>query len=170
MHPDTMQSVLRAVAAVPDSVAQPARALLLRIEAPDRRTPQVQWLAKGNRKEKGTNFVLGTYQFSCGGDGIDCPRHFCHESVGRLSGKSRYKLPNRERTSRMVALTRDFHVVASCVAARVSAVLFPRWHIAQTRYVCALSSLFVCHYDFVLSKFHPSSRTTTKPSRLIACW
>jgi hypothetical protein len=76
---------------------------------------------------------------------------FCHESVDRLSGKSRYKLSNRERTRRMVALTRDFHVVASCVAARISAVLFSGWHIAQTRYVCALSGFLICHYDFVLS-------------------
>jgi hypothetical protein len=53
----------------------------------------------------------------------------------------------------MVALTRDFHVVASCVAARVSAVLFPLWYIAQARYVCALSGFLVCHYDFVLSNF-----------------
>lgn len=51
----------------------------------------------------------------------------------------------------MVALTRDFHVVAACVAARVSAVLFSWWYIAQTRYVCALSSLLICHYDFSFS-------------------
>src|ERR1700674_1214272 len=151
MHPDTMQSALRAAAAVPESVARPEQVVALRTEAPDQRTLSGQSLAKGNRKEKGTNFVFGTCQFSCGGDGIDGHRHFCHESVGRLSGKSRHKLPNRERTCRMVALTCDFHVVASCVAARISAVLFSGWYIAQTRYVCALSSLFVCHYDFVLS-------------------
>ena len=77
--------------------------------------------------------------------------HFCYESVGHLSGKSRYKLPNRERTCRMVALTCDFHVVAARIAARVSAVILSGWHIAQTRYVRALSSLLIRHYDFVLS-------------------
>jgi hypothetical protein len=69
----------------------------------------------------------------------------------------------------MVALTRDFHVVAARVATRISAVLFSAWYIAQTRYVSALSGFLICHYDFVLSKSHPTSRTTTKPARLIAC-
>src|ERR1700686_1532896 len=151
MHPDTMQSAPRAAAAVPESVARPEPVVALRTEAPDRRMPPGQSLVKSNRKEKGTNSVLGTYQFSCGGECIDGRRHFCNESVGRLSGKSRHKLPNRERTCRMVALTRDLDVVASRVAARVSAVLFFAWYIAQTRYVCALSNLLIRHYDFVLS-------------------
>jgi hypothetical protein len=51
----------------------------------------------------------------------------------------------------MVALTRDFHVVASCVAARVSAVLFPPRYVAQTRYVCALSGFLICHCRFSFS-------------------
>ncbi len=51
----------------------------------------------------------------------------------------------------MVALARDFHIVAACVAARISAVLFSSWYIAQTRYVCALSGFLIRHYDFVLS-------------------
>ena len=51
----------------------------------------------------------------------------------------------------MVALTCDFHVVAARIAARVSAVILSGWHIAQTRYVRALSSLLIRHYDFVLS-------------------
>ena len=52
----------------------------------------------------------------------------------------------------MVALTRDFHVIASRVAARFSAVFFSIWYIAQARYVGALSHLFIRHYDSFLSK------------------
>src|ERR1700694_4565723 len=70
MHPGTTQSTLRVAAVVPASVARPEPALVLRVEGPDRRTPPGRWLAKGNRKEKGTNFVLETYQFSCGGTAL----------------------------------------------------------------------------------------------------
>src|SRR5258707_13142017 len=59
-----MQSALRVAAAVPESVAPPEPVVLVRFGEPDRRTPPGQWLTKGNRKEKGTNFVSGTYQFS----------------------------------------------------------------------------------------------------------
>jgi hypothetical protein len=78
-------------------------------------------------------------------------RQICHQSVDQVSGDARHKRPNRERTARMVAVTCDFHVVASRVAARVSAVLSSPRYIAQTRYVCTLSSLLIRHYDFVLS-------------------
>src|SRR6266849_102774 len=67
MHPDIVQSAPRVAAAVPESVERPEPVLALRIEVPDRRTPPGQWSAKGTRKEKGTNSVLETYQFSCGG-------------------------------------------------------------------------------------------------------
>src|SRR6266852_9497343 len=53
-----MRWALRAAAAAPESVAQPEPVVVLRIGRPDRRTLLVQWLAKGSRKEKGTNPVL----------------------------------------------------------------------------------------------------------------
>ena len=43
----------------------------------------------------------------------------------------------------MIALTRYFHVFISRVAAGLSAVLLSGWHIAKTRYVCALFGLVV---------------------------
>jgi len=48
-------------------------------------------------------------------------------------------LLGRERTQRMITLTRYFHVFASRVAAGLSAVLLSGLHIAETRYVCTLS-------------------------------
>src|SRR6266852_9179750 len=67
MRPDTMQSALPVAAVVPESVARTEPVVLVEIGEPDRRTLPGRWLAKGNRKEKGINFVLRTYQFSCGG-------------------------------------------------------------------------------------------------------
>jgi hypothetical protein len=51
----------------------------------------------------------------------------------------------------MVALTRDFHVFASRVTTRVSAVLFSIWYIAQAWYVRALSRLLIRHDSSVFS-------------------
>jgi hypothetical protein len=52
----------------------------------------------------------------------------------------------------MVALTRYFHVIGSRVAAGLSAVLLSGRHIAETGYVCALSSLVV-HNSFLSFRF-----------------
>ena len=51
----------------------------------------------------------------------------------------------------MVALTRDFHVVASRVTACLSAVLFSFRYIAKAWYMRALSRLLIAHYNSVLS-------------------
>jgi hypothetical protein len=48
----------------------------------------------------------------------------------------------------MVALTRNFHVVASRVTTRLSAVLFSIWHIAEAWYVRALFRLLIFHQQF----------------------
>jgi hypothetical protein len=53
----------------------------------------------------------------------------------------------------MVALTRDFHVFASCVATGFSTVFFSIRHIAQARYVRALLGLLTRHLGSVLSGF-----------------
>jgi len=100
VHPDTVQLVLRVVAVVPDSVEQPQPVVAPRIEASDRRMLPEQWLAKGNRKEKGTNSVLETYQFSSGGTASMVTARIRHQSVDQVSDKSRHKRPNRERTRR----------------------------------------------------------------------
>jgi len=52
----------------------------------------------------------------------------------------------------MVALTRDFHVFASRVTTRLSAILFPVWYIAEAWDVRALSCLLIRHYNSVLSR------------------
>ena len=75
--------------------------------------------------------------------------------VGPVSDKTRHERPNRERTPRVVAVTRHFDVGASCIGTRVGAVLDPSGYIAQTRYVCALSGLLIRHHEFILST--PSS-------------
>ncbi len=51
----------------------------------------------------------------------------------------------------MVALTRDFHVFASRIAARLSAVFFSIPHIAKAWYVRALLRLTIRHFNSVLS-------------------
>lgn len=50
----------------------------------------------------------------------------------------------------MVALTRNFHVFASCVTTGFSAVFLSISYFAQAWYVRALSHLFVRHYDPLL--------------------
>ena len=76
----------------------------------------------------------------------------------------------------MVALTRYFHVIASRVAAGLSAVLLSGRHIAETRYVCALSSLVV-HNSFLSFRLSPSvfaevlttpKQTASRPPNLTA--
>jgi hypothetical protein len=74
-------------------------------------------------------------------------------SVGQIGGTLRCELPKRERTRQMIALARDFHVFASRVTTRFSAVLLSIRHIAQARYVRALLGLLICHFGFVLSGF-----------------
>jgi hypothetical protein len=59
-------------------------------------------------------------------------------------------MPKRERACHVVALTGDFHVFASCVTTRFSAIFFSIRYIAQARYVCARLGLSVRHYDSVL--------------------
>jgi hypothetical protein len=61
----------------------------------------------------------------------------------------------------MVALTRDFHVFASRVAARFSAVFFSNWYIAQARYVRALSHLFIYHLRFLPFRFFDDDSIAT---------
>jgi len=53
----------------------------------------------------------------------------------------------------MIALTRDFHVFASCVTTGFSAIFFSVRYIAQARDVCALLGFVICHYDSVLFTF-----------------
>jgi hypothetical protein len=50
----------------------------------------------------------------------------------------------------MVAVTRDFHVVASCVAASFSTEFFSVCYIAKAGYVCALFCLLSRHYTSIL--------------------
>src|SRR5882757_9585644 len=50
----------------------------------------------------------------------------------------------------MIALTRDFHVGASSIAARFSAVFVSICYNAKTRYVCAHFHLLIRHYNSVL--------------------
>src|SRR5258708_14345436 len=68
--------------------------------------------------------------------------------AGHVSGTSRREVPKYEWTQRMVALTRDFHVFASCIAARLSAVFFSIRHIAKAWYVRALLRLTIRHCQF----------------------
>lgn len=50
----------------------------------------------------------------------------------------------------MVAVTRDFHVVASCVAASFSTEFFSVCYIAKAGYVCALFCFLIRHYTSIL--------------------
>jgi hypothetical protein len=52
----------------------------------------------------------------------------------------------------MIALTRDFHIIAARVTARCCAVFFSVCYIAQARYVRALFHPFIRHYDSFLSR------------------
>ena len=52
----------------------------------------------------------------------------------------------------MVALTHDFHGFAPRVTTRLSAIFFSVWHIAEARYVRALSRLLIRHYNSALSR------------------
>jgi hypothetical protein len=72
-------------------------------------------------------------------------------SAGQVSCTARREVPKCEWTRRMVALTRDFEVFASRVTTGFSAVFFSIRYIAQARYVRALFSLLIHHYDSVLS-------------------
>jgi hypothetical protein len=47
----------------------------------------------------------------------------------------------------MVALTRDFHIVSTGITAGFPAVFFSSGYVAQARYVRALFSFLICHYD-----------------------
>ena len=79
-------------------------------------------------------------------------------SAGQVPGASRRELPNRERACPMIALTRNFHVFASCVTTGFTAIFFPIQHITQARYVCALPGRSIRHHDPVLFKVsHPQS-------------
>jgi hypothetical protein len=62
----------------------------------------------------------------------------------------------------MIALTRDFHVVATRVTTRFSAVFFSARHTAKAWYVRALVRLLILvrHYNFVLSSHDQPSPTT----------
>jgi hypothetical protein len=66
-------------------------------------------------------------------------------SAGQVSGALRRELAKCEWTRRMVALTRDFHVFASRVTTRFSAVFFSISHIAKAWYVRALFRLLIPH-------------------------
>src|SRR6266849_283786 len=165
MHPDTAQSALRAAAVVPESVAQPAPALLLRIEAPDRRTPRGQWLAKGSRREKGINSVLGTYQFSCGGTA---------SMVTASSVMNQLATPaaSRDTNSRIVsghAAWSHWHAIStsSLPASRHASpqYFFPRGT-SHRQGMCA--HFLVSCFAIMISSFPAPFNFSTKASRLLA--
>jgi hypothetical protein len=52
----------------------------------------------------------------------------------------------------MIALTRDFHVVAARVTTGFSAVFFSIRHVAQARHMRAFLRLLICHYDSIPSR------------------
>lgn len=66
-------------------------------------------------------------------------------SAGQACGTARRELPKSERTCRMIAMTRDLYLVISSVTTGFSAVFLSIRHIAQTRYVCALLAVLICH-------------------------
>jgi hypothetical protein len=53
----------------------------------------------------------------------------------------------------MIALTRDFHVFASCVTTRLSTVLLSIRYLAKAWNVRALFPVLICHYNSLLSIF-----------------
>jgi hypothetical protein len=71
-------------------------------------------------------------------------------SAGQISGTSSCKLPKREWTCQMVALTRDFHILASGVPTGFTAIFLAIRYIAQARQVSALLRLSIRHHDSVL--------------------
>src|SRR5258708_2412735 len=162
-HPDTMRPERPVAATVPASVAPPELARLrfelLRSEPaplpraapPARRILPALWLTQGTRKAKAINSVLGISRsilpWRCR---VTCLqlRPNLSLSAGQVSGTSRREVPKYEWTQRMVALTRDFHVFASCIAARLSAVFFSIRHIAKAWYVRALLRLTIRHCQF----------------------
>src|ERR1700685_263507 len=80
--------------------------------------------------------------------------------AGEVRDTSSRKLPNRQWTRRMVALTRDLHVFTSRVSADLSAVFFSTGYLAKTRYVRTLCRLLIRHYHPVLSNSHPPAPIT----------
>jgi hypothetical protein len=54
-------------------------------------------------------------------------------------------LLKRERTCRVIALTRDLYVITSGVTTGFSAVFLSLCYVAQAGYVCALLALLICH-------------------------
>ena len=60
----------------------------------------------------------------------------------------------------MVALTRDFHVLASRSTAYLSAKLVAIGHTAQARYVRAHSRFFICYQDSTTRLHHGSTCTS----------
>jgi hypothetical protein len=72
-------------------------------------------------------------------------------SAGQVSGTSRRDIPKCERTQRMVALTRDFHVVTPCIATRLSAVFVSISYIAKAWYMRALFHFSIRHFNSILS-------------------
>jgi hypothetical protein len=84
-------------------------------------------------------------------------------SGGQVARTSRRGLSKCEGTWRMIALTRDFHIVASRVPTRLSAVFVSIRYIAEAWYVGALSGLLSRHYNFVLFRFRQPSPITGAP-------
>ena len=81
--------------------------------------------------------------------------------------------PKCERTRRMVALTRDFHVFTSRVTTCLSAILFSICYIAEAWDVRTLSSLFSGHHDSSFPS-HPYVISTdciqiSKPRLTLSC-
>jgi len=66
----------------------------------------------------------------------------------------------------MIALTRDFHIIAARITARFSAVFFSVCYIAQARDVRALSHFFVRHMipSYILTV--DVARSLYQPERL----
>jgi hypothetical protein len=75
-------------------------------------------------------------------------------STGQPSSTSRRELPNRERASRMITLTRDLDVFLSRVTTDLPAVFFPIRHIAQARNMCALSRILFRHFLLLSIPIH----------------
>jgi hypothetical protein len=78
------------------------------------------------------------------------PSPKCAVSVGQMSESLKRKLLKCKRTSRMVAVTRDFHVIAARVAARLSAVLGAISYVTKAWDVRALSGLSIRHCNSLL--------------------
>src|ERR1700688_1582990 len=141
-----MRSALPVAAAVGASVARPEPAVVWRIGLPERRTLLARWLAQGNLKGKVTSSVLGSSRLIL----LRRGRIMAHGSArslfsGQVSGTYGRERTKREWTRRMVALTGDFHIVASCVTTSFSAVFFSISHFAKTWYVRAYFRILIRH-------------------------